>query len=95
MQTISIPQPQDIEDEVDILADADSFQTTSDNVEQTHNHEIYQEQSLGEQSVPEKRNDFYCDKCGEHISEKVWDYSVDKFERPLCYKCQKSVREGR
>lgn len=94
VQTISIPQPQDIEDEVDILADADSFQTTSDNAEQTHEHEIYQEQSLVEQSVPERRNDFYCDKCGEHISEKVWDYSVDKFERPLCYKCQREVRNG-
>lgn len=57
--------------------------------------ESTQEQSSVEQSVPERRNDFYCDKCGEHISEKVWDYSVDKFERPLCYKCQKSVREGR
>ncbi|MDE7426057.1 MAG: hypothetical protein K2N51_20560 [Lachnospiraceae bacterium] len=57
--------------------------------------ESTQDQFSVEQSVPERRNDFYCDKCGEHISEKVWDYSVDKFERPLCYKCQKSVREGR
>lgn len=37
--------------------------------------------------------DFYCDKCGAHITEKVWDYSVERFNRPLCYKCQKIVRE--
>lgn len=39
-----------------------------------------------------REQDFYCDKCGVHISEKVWDYSVEKFGRPLCYKCQKGER---
>lgn len=39
-----------------------------------------------------ERNDFYCDKCGVQIEEKVWDYSVEHYERPLCYKCQKIVR---
>ncbi len=38
--------------------------------------------------------DFCCDKCGEQISRKVWDYSVERFDRPLCYKCQKIVRNG-
>lgn len=37
--------------------------------------------------------DFYCDKCGIHIEQKVWNYSVEKFSRPLCYKCQKIVRD--
>lgn len=35
--------------------------------------------------------DFSCDKCGEQISRKVWNYSVERFDRPLCYKCQKIV----
>ena len=39
-----------------------------------------------------RQNDFYCDKCGERIEEKVWNYSMEKFERPLCYKCQKLIR---
>ncbi len=39
--------------------------------------------------------DFCCDKCGENISEKVRDYSVDKFGRPLCYKCQRAMRGQR
>ncbi len=40
-----------------------------------------------------REQDFYCDKCGIHVSKKVWGYSVEKFERPLCYKCQKAVRD--
>ena len=48
-------------------------------------------QSDGE-NQKEWRNDFYCDKCGVSISEKVWDYSVEKYERPLCYKCQKGEK---
>lgn len=39
--------------------------------------------------------DLYCDKCGDPIERKVWEYSIDKFERPLCYKCQRIVRNGR
>lgn len=39
-----------------------------------------------------REQDLCCDKCGSVIPEKVWDYSVDKFGRPLCYNCQKIVR---
>lgn len=39
-----------------------------------------------------REQDFYCDKCGVHIEEKVWDYSVQKMGRPLCYKCQKAIK---
>lgn len=31
-----------------------------------------------------------CEKCGADINQKVFDYSVKKFGRPLCYKCQRS-----
>lgn len=37
-------------------------------------------------------DDFCCDKCGVHIERKVWDYSMEKFERPLCYRCQRKER---
>lgn len=39
-----------------------------------------------------REQDLCCDKCGAVIPEKVWDYSVDKFGRPLCYNCQKIMR---
>lgn len=30
-----------------------------------------------------------CSECGEIISEKVYNYSVGKFGKPLCFDCQK------
>lgn len=91
VQTISIPQTQDIEDDVDIPTDPDYFpmeETTA--ATQTAPPDpaagVYQQEA--------QRNDFYCDKCGKPIEEKVWDYSMDHYERPLCYKCQKIVKGG-
>lgn len=34
-----------------------------------------------------------CDVCGAEISEKVYNYSIDKFGRPLCYSCQQAARK--
>ena len=33
--------------------------------------------------------DLYCDKCGERVSDKVYEYSINRYGRPLCIKCQK------
>lgn len=35
--------------------------------------------------------DLYCDQCGTHISEKAYEYSLNKYGRPLCMKCQKGA----
>lgn len=32
-----------------------------------------------------------CQECTDEISQKVHDYSVQKFGRPLCMNCQKAV----
>lgn len=69
-------------------------------------YDQYIDGTYREESVPEaqenngmnpsdegvREQDLCCDKCGSVIPEKVWDYSVDKFGRPLCYNCQKIVR---
>lgn len=34
---------------------------------------------------------YYCDGCGMQINEKVYGYSLNKFGRPLCMKCQKGA----
>ena len=34
-----------------------------------------------------------CDMCGAEISEKVYNYSIDKFGKPLCYSCQQAARK--
>lgn len=35
--------------------------------------------------------DLYCDQCGLPIKDNVYEYSLDKFGRPLCMKCQKGA----
>lgn len=42
-------------------------------------------------SNPEQ-DGFCCYECGKPIAEKVWDYSMDHYGTPLCYKCQKSAK---
>ena len=32
-----------------------------------------------------------CSDCGAEISEKVHDWAVKKFGKPLCYNCQKKA----
>jgi hypothetical protein len=37
-------------------------------------------------------DNYICEVCGAIISAKVYDYSVNKYGRPLCVKCQRGVR---
>lgn len=108
-QTISIPQNCDSEDEVDIPAEPMMQVTEDQARESIQKpfipQELPQREITGvDINVPkntEKPNtqekfvqeDFYCDKCDCTIPEKVWKFSVEKYERPLCYSCQKIVRE--
>lgn len=34
---------------------------------------------------------YFCDECGSEINERVYGYSLNKFGRPLCMKCQKGA----
>lgn len=86
MQTISIPQTEE-EDGIDIPAEPTEEAAPPPEPPQS---DIYPEQ------MPEDRSrDYCCDKCGCVIPKNVWNYSVDKFDRPLCYKCQQIVRKER
>lgn len=38
--------------------------------------------------------DYYCAECGAGITPKVYDFSKEKFGRPLCMSCQKKGNEG-
>ncbi len=87
MQTISIPRSED-DEEVDVPAEPVVQQDAAPMEQSTPTPPVN-----APQEEPEDRtNDFCCDKCGAVIPEKVWNYSVEKFERPLCFKCQKIVR---
>ena len=34
-----------------------------------------------------------CEKCGTNLTEKVNKYSVEKYKKPLCFKCQKEMAQ--
>lgn len=36
-------------------------------------------------------HELHCDQCGMPIKDNVYDYSLKKFGRPLCMKCQKGA----
>lgn len=40
---------------------------------------------------PEESTGYFCDGCGTGIGEKVYEYSLNKYGRPLCMKCQKGA----
>ena len=55
----------------------------------------YQEAPGAEEPIQEDRTmDFRCDKCNEVIPKRVWEYSIEHYDRPLCYKCQKIIQRG-
>lgn len=48
---------------------------------------MQQEEVVQPQQVQEEG--MFCNDCGSTIIEKVYNYSVNKFGRPLCYNCQR------
>lgn len=90
MQKISIPHTADEEDGVDIPADP--FTTQSEESAQNHNDTAL-ESEVPDQEPDDREQDFRCDKCDCVISEKVWNFSVDKYGLPLCYKHQREVNK--
>lgn len=45
-----------------------------------------------EMTEKDRSQDFCCDKCGRVIPKKVWDYSYENMGQPLCFACQKAVK---
>lgn len=41
------------------------------------------------EDIKEAETEFTCEECGAGISAKVANYSLDKYGKALCYKCQK------
>lgn len=92
--TVSTPSIQQIESRVPEHASAEAAdgETYDQYIDGTYQEETEQP-PVQEPEHEDRSNDFYCDKCGKAILEKVWDYSYDKFGRPLCYDCQKIMEK--
>lgn len=44
---------------------------------------------MEEPPTPQESEGYFCDGCGVVITEKVYEYSLNKYGRPLCVKCQR------
>lgn len=44
---------------------------------------------MKEPPAPQENEGYFCDECGVEITEKVYEYSLNKYGRPLCVKCQR------
>lgn len=42
-----------------------------------------------EPTSPSENEGYFCDGCGIEINERVYEYSLNKYGRPLCIKCQR------
>ncbi len=93
VSTISIPQSTESESTIDMPADPvpENFSQQENNDQAVSAAGPRPEPAI--QEPPENRaQDFCCDKCGKVIPEKAWNYSYEKFGRPLCYRCQNIVK---
>lgn len=52
-----------------------------------------EQQEPSQQTTPPEQEStgYLCDECGTEINERVYGYSLNKFGRPLCMKCQKGA----
>lgn len=84
IQAMPLPM-QEIVHDANVIEEQDSFYEEPIIPEVPHD-------SFEDGGFEERRDDWYCDKCGTHITEKIWDYSTTHYGRPLCYGCQKKER---
>lgn len=51
-----------------------------------------QSTSITQSATPqEESTGYHCDECGTEVNERVYEYSLNKFGRPLCMRCQKGA----
>lgn len=65
---------------------ADDYRQEEQEREQEH-----REPQVQQGSVLEESTGYLCDECSTEINERVYEYSLNKFGRPLCMKCQKGA----
>lgn len=60
--------------------------------EPVHREPPVRQESSPQQAPPqEEAGGCFCDGCGTEINERVYEYSLNKFGKPLCMKCQKGA----
>ncbi len=88
----------DPEDNLDNPAFASEYSAEEDDIPEEYRQAPPQETSErreppAQQTEPtrEESSGYFCDECGAEINERVYGYSLNKFGRSLCMKCQKGA----
>ena len=79
----------------DMPADEDGY--AGEYQQNTPNAEPDYGSGQASQTAPQQEDSagYFCDGCGAEINEKVYGYSINKFGRPLCMKCQRGAANGK
>lgn len=88
----------DLEDNLDNPAFASEHSAEEEDIPEKYRQAASQEQPE-RREAPAQQTDppqgettgYFCDECGAEINERVYGYSLNKFGRPLCMKCQKGA----
>ena len=77
----------------DLYADEENY---ADDYRQEEKERGQEQFSISEppaqkEPIQEESTRYFCDECGTSINENVHNYSLSKFGRPLCMKCQKGA----
>lgn len=88
----------DPEDNLDNPAFASEHSAEEEDIPEEYRQALTQEQperretSVQQTDQPQgETTGYFCDECGAEINERVYGYSLNKFGRPLCMKCQKGA----
>lgn len=74
----------------DIPADEENYAEDYQQAPQEGGQE-HGEPQAPQEPVQGESTGYFCDECGTEINERIYGYSLNKFGRPLCMKCQKGA----
>lgn len=81
----------DPEENIDNPAFASERNLDAEDYAGDYRHEYSQNQETRESAEQQEETGYHCDGCGIEVNERVYEYSLNKFGRPLCMKCQKGA----
>lgn len=84
--------PEENLDNSAFTSDMNEVDYTEDFQQAPSEQEVQQQIPPAQQMPPASESTgYHCDECAAEINERVYGYSINKFGRPLCMKCQKGA----
>lgn len=92
-QPIGLPEEKSVFDPEEFADNpaftSDTASTDEDTVSQPEEGNGFDQEPGNPIQKEQQQVEYSCDNCGTPINEKVYGYSIDKFGKSLCIKCQR------